>query len=250
MDRNLTEALLMAGSIILGIMLLSTFIYMMRVGGSVNKAYDQTQITHQTEAYNYQFEIYQRDDNTIMDMITLLNLAYSVNSDNNYDMNNSVSIVLDIGGKKFQIPKTLKGTSTTAEEFYNENTGVLSRNKVFNTATGSPMPIYDLLNKTFAELQILSLPDSTDFNSGDKISKTFMGSYVNYPDRPVGDPNFGKPEEGSYGTTYKYVFDCIDEKLQYNSVTGRVIYMEFKCKQNPDWELKSIIGRASYPDWD
>lgn len=84
--QNATQALLMAASVMLGVILLATLVYVLRMGGNVNKQYDETQLNYQTEGFNYQFEIYQRDDNTIMDMINLLNLAYSTNSANGYDV--------------------------------------------------------------------------------------------------------------------------------------------------------------------
>lgn len=248
--ENVSKALLIAGSIVLGLILLSTLLYMLRVGGSVNKAYDETQLSYQTQAFNYQFEIYQRDDNTIMDMVTLLNLAYSVNSDNNYDLNNSVAIVLNVGNKVFQIPKVLKNDSTTAEEFYNNNTDdPLSRNQVLyrpsSAVNGDNISIYDLVDKTIGELDI----SGTGLEGSDKLSKIHIGAYIYYPDLPANDSNAGKPVKGTNnGTTYKYIFNCDDNKLEYNKNTGRISKMVFECELNPNWELRVLPETP--PEWD
>ena len=69
----------------------------------------------------------------------------------------------------------------------------------------------------------------------------------------MGSPDFGKPEIGDNGTTYKYVFDCDDSAITYNKVTGKISKMEFNCVINPYWELGSFWGAAGYtnpPKWD
>ncbi len=243
--QNVSQALIIAGSVILGVILLATLVHVLRIGGSVNKAYDENQLNYQTEAFNYQYEIYQRDDNTIMDMVTLLNLAYSANSENNYDLNNSVTITIKIGDKTYRIPKDV---STNPETFYNNNTGALERNEVYETSSNKVMSVYDLLDKPLKDLNNLSFGTSSD-----KLSKVHIGEYIYYPDRKVGDADFGKPVLGNNGTTYKYVFDCNDSTITYNKITGRISKMEFVCKQNPYWELGSYYTLRSdntKPEWD
>lgn len=244
--QNVSQALIMAGSVILGVILLSTLVYVLRMGGSVNKAYDENQLNYQTEAFNYQYEVYQRDDNTIVDMVTLLNLAYSSNSENEYDLNSSVTISIKIGNKTYRIPKDI---SINTETFYNNNAGALERNQVYEVSENKIMSVYDLMDKPMKDLNILSFG-----NSSDKLSKIHIGEYVYYPDRKVGDENYGKPDIGSNGTTYKYVFDCDDSSITYNTLTGRITKMEFVCKQNPYWELGEFYtlkdNNSTKPEWD
>lgn len=236
--QNVSQALIIAGSVILGVILMATLVYVLRMGGSVNKAYDENQLNYQTEAFNYQYEVYQRDDNTIMDMVTLLNLAYSTNSENNYDLNNSITIILKIGNKTYRVPKDL---STTAEAFYNNNVKALARNQVYNVTDNTVMSVYDLINKPINQSGTENLGISgTGFTGSDKLSKIHIGEYVYYPDRKVDDAKFGEPEIGSNGTTYKYVFDCDDSTITYNPTTGRISRMEFVCKVNPYWELGGL----------
>ncbi len=243
--QNVSQALIIAGSVILGVILLATLVNVLRLGGSVNKAYDENQLNYQTEAFNYQYEVYQRDDNTIMDMVTLLNLAYSANSETNYDLNSSVTIVIKIGNKTYRIPKDI---STDVETFYNNNAGVLERNQVYEVSANEVRSVYDLLDKTLNELNNFSFGTSSD-----KLSKVHIGEYIYYPDRKVDDENFGKPVLGNNGTTYKYVFDCDDSTITYNKLTGRITKMEFVCKENPYWELGSyytLRADNKKPEWD
>ncbi len=250
--QNISQALLMVGSVILGVILMAALIYMLRVGGSVNKAYDETQLSYQTEAFNYQYEVYQRDDNSIMDIVTLFNLAFSANEDNGYSANNSIIIVVKVGNKTYQIPKDIN--TKNIDNFFNNNYGVLKRNQVYDTTGGSNavMSVYDLLDKSLKDLGISGIGTEKDWS--DKLSKIHMGKYVYYPERPVGDPDEGKPDIGVNGTTYKYIFDCNDNSVQYNKTTGRISKMEFECKINPYWELGSYYsldnGLTKAPEWD
>lgn len=238
MDKNLSEALLMAGTIVLGLLLMTAFINMMRAGGSVNKAYDETQIQYQINGFNYQFEIYQKDDNTILDMVNLLNLAYSVNNDNGYDINNCVTIEVNIGYKTFRIPRVTRDEVSDSIAFYDGNR-MLQRNMVYDTSGGGShglMSIYDLLDKTINDLNIGT------FTGTDKLTKIHLGEHVYYPDLPASDPNAGRPIKGTNGTTYKYVFECNNSELEYNTNTGRIQKMVFTCRVNPDWKM------GSFPD--
>lgn len=248
--QNVSKALIMAGSVILGVILLATLVYVLRMGGSVNKTYDETQLSYQTEGFNYQFEVYQRDDNNILDIVTLLNLAYSVNSENGYDANNSVIITITVGNKTYRIPKDI---STDIEVFHDNNYKALERNQIFDTAgsNGGVISIYDLLEKPFNELGISA--GIVGLDTKDKLSKIHIGHYVYYPNRKADDPNIGEPIVGNSGTTYKYIFDCNDDTIKYNKTTGKISQMEFVCKVNPYWELGpyyTTIGLPTAPEWD
>lgn len=252
--QNVSQALIIAGSVILGVILMATLVYVLRIGGSVNKAYDEKQQSYQTEAFNYQYEVYQRDDNNIIDMVTLLNLAYSANIENNYDVNNSVIIILKIGNKTYRTPKDI---STNSETFYNNNYKALERNQVYCVTDNKIMSVYDLINKPINQTGTETLGISgilgTEAVNPDKLSKIHIGKYVYYPDRKVSDSKRGEPEIGDSGTTYKYVFDCDDSSITYNKTTGKISKMEFECKINPYWELGNFYTEASLtaqPDWD
>lgn len=235
--QNISKALIMVGSVILGVILMATLVRVLKMGASVNESYDETQLSHQTQAFNYQYEVYQRDDNTILDMVTLFNLAYAANVEGGYNVSSSVIIIVKIGNKTYQIPKDL---STDAEAFYNANNGVIKRNQIFELTDGV-ISVYDLLEKNLTELGI------TTFSSGsDKLSKIHIGKFLYYADRVIDGVNPGDLVEGSNGTTYKYIFDCDDSAITYNKTSGRISKMEFECKLNPLWNLANKSGE----NWD
>ena len=106
--ENASKALIMVASVLIGIMLLSVMIYVFRAGAKVNEAYDNNQISNQLELYNSKFEYYDKDNNTIVDMITLANLAYDVNSECDYDVSSAVRIKIVVGNEEFIISNTDK----------------------------------------------------------------------------------------------------------------------------------------------
>lgn len=105
--ENAAKALMIAAGILLGIMLLSVMIYVFRQGAKVNQAYDNKQVSLQLELYNSQFEHYDRNNNNIMDVISLCNLAFDVNMDTDYDTQNTVEIEIQIDSDTYRIPNDI-----------------------------------------------------------------------------------------------------------------------------------------------
>ena len=126
--ENASKALLIVAGVMLGIMLLSVMIYVFRQGARVQETYDQKQITNQLELYNSRFEKFDKDNNNIIDIISLANLAFDVNKDTNYDPTLAVRIEIAVGGKTFVLPNTNQ---------------ITERNTILSD-TGSTMSIYDL----------------------------------------------------------------------------------------------------------
>ena len=135
--ENSSRALFIAAGVILGVLLLSIMIYVFRQGARVNEAYEQKQITNQLELYNARFEAYDRNNNNIMDIISLANLAYDTNSACGFDTSVAVAINLKIAGKTFKIPKTK-----------------LSGRNIIQNYSGNEISIYNLTELTFDQLGI------------------------------------------------------------------------------------------------
>lgn len=230
--QNVSKALIMVGSVILGVILMATLVHVLKMGASVNKTYDETQLSYQTQAFNYKYDVYQRDDNTIMDMINLFNLAYTAMTEGNYNVGNAVTIIVKIGNKTYRVPKDL---STDVEVFYNNNFRVLSRNQIYDATNNEVISIYDLLEKNLSELGISGI----GFSSSDKLSKIHIGKFAYYADKKIGNVAPGERLEDDNGTTYKYIFDCDDSSITYNKTSGRISKMEFECKLNPLWNVVS-----------
>ena len=76
--RNSYQFLMMAATVLVGIMLLSVFVYVFRAGAKASRSVDEKQMQDQLIAENAQFEFYNRPNNTVSDMISLINLVYNL----------------------------------------------------------------------------------------------------------------------------------------------------------------------------
>jgi hypothetical protein len=224
---NASKALIMAASILLGVMLFSVFVYVFRAGASLDETYDAAQNVRQLNLFNSYFEVYDKDDNTILDMITVANRAYSVNKDANYDETMAIKIVIEIGDKFYVIPN-IEPPKFKEEE---RNFG---RNKIFNgTADGNidgeSFSIYDLVEKSLEDLGVDKISNAGYYNKLDKLSTSLLGKTY-YKDAK------GNDAIRNNTTVYKYIFERSD--INYKESTGRIDYMKFKAVGNTkNWEL-------------
>lgn len=92
--ENATKALLMAGSILISIMVISFMVLLLRKGGQISSEYDSQISDQELAQFNSQFELYAKKDNTFFDIMTVSNLAWNVNKKNGYDPQNGVEIIL------------------------------------------------------------------------------------------------------------------------------------------------------------
>ena len=95
--ENASKALMMAGGVLIGIMVLSFMVFMLRKGGSMSAEYDSQISDNELAKFNSQFEFYDKDNNTFFDIITVSNLAYDINKINGWDENNCVKVQIVIG---------------------------------------------------------------------------------------------------------------------------------------------------------
>lgn len=210
---NAARALIMAASIILGVLLLSTLVYVFRAGASLDEAYDAAQNVRQLGLFNAKLGEYNRNDNTIADMISLANRVYNINADYNFDAKMSVKLVIKIGTSCFVIPDV-----EPIEDF--------NRNQIFKgnedgSVTGKPISIYDLVDLPLKDLEIGGIG-----NNEDKLSLTKLG-----PAKYINDNGEEKIKNNS--TIYKYIFECVD--IQHNAETGRTRSLKFNAIINPDY---------------
>ena len=204
--ENASKALLMAAGVLLGILLLSVMIYVFRQGARVQQTYDQKQITNQLELYNSKFEKYDRDNNNIMDVISLVNLAFDINKDTDYDSTHSVQIEVVIGGDKFVLPNTNQ---------------ITERNTILSD-TGSVMSIYDLaylpLEASAGEPNLKITPGSISGGFAEKSDKLTTT----------------KLHKGN--TIYKILFKVENSTdFQYHPENMRVSRIKLTAYCNPKW---------------
>ena len=89
--------------VLISILLVSFMVLMFRKGGRISSEYDSQQSANDLASFNSQFEAYDRNNNTILDVITVSNLAYDINKKNGFDAQNTVKVHIKIGSKKYEI---------------------------------------------------------------------------------------------------------------------------------------------------
>ena len=94
--ENSTKAFYMAAGALIGIMILTAFALVFSKGGQVLSTIDNKEISRQIEEYNAKLIIYNRNNNTIFDVVTACNLAYDINNQNIFDNHNCLKIDLQL----------------------------------------------------------------------------------------------------------------------------------------------------------
>ena len=95
--ENASKALMMAGGVLIGIMLASFMVMMLRRGGQLSAEYDTQIADNELVKFNSKFEVYAKENNTFFDVMTVLNLAWDINKRYDYDVNNGMSVVIKEG---------------------------------------------------------------------------------------------------------------------------------------------------------
>lgn len=96
--ENASKALLIAGGILIGIILLSLGAYLFSSAANFGMTYREEEAKQQIEAFNAKFEIYSGIQSlSIHDVITAANLANQNNTHNEYNTGNTgyISVFLD-----------------------------------------------------------------------------------------------------------------------------------------------------------
>lgn len=205
--ENASKALFIAVGVFLGIMLLTVMIYVFRQGASVNQSYDQKQISLQLELYNSRFEKFDRSNNTIIDVISLCNLAFDTNKECDFDKASAVQVEVKIGSKSYILPNTNK---------------INDRNKILDGTK---------------EITIYNLVDYTLNNGTDKLgigSGTIEGD-GDLPTDKLSNTKLVKTDTGTK-TIYKYLFKVAKtEDFEYNPHNNKVIKIKLTAYCNPEW---------------
>ena len=148
MEDNASNALVMAGGVLLAIMILSLIVFTFKTSADFAKSYEENVEKLNLQAFNNQFEIYNREDITIQDMITVANLAKDINIKNGLEDDSKspyyVQVLLYNGSKslekmsnseliKFMEDNTFKDSTVETQKYkckgieYNPDTNKVSK---------------------------------------------------------------------------------------------------------------------------
>lgn len=119
--ENASKALLMAGGVLIGIMVISFMVLVLRKAGKMSAQYDNQIANNELTKFNGQFEIYDKNDNNFFDVITVANLAYDINKKNGYDKQNSVTVEVKAGSETYYI---LPNSNLPKDHFLKNNQNI------------------------------------------------------------------------------------------------------------------------------
>jgi len=212
-----SKALYIAGATLIAILVLSMFVYMFMIGSRFAGNYEDRKKLEQVEQFNSKFEIYQKDENTntISDVITVANFAYSINQQNNhvyrtysYNRNGSVIVEVNILGVMFKI----EPTADMKKNYFFKCTSSIVGN---HSHSSGEVSFYDLMGKNIADMSILGS------SKEGKLS-----------DSTLIETEYGKSER-----VYRYYFNVGANDITYNNRTYQVESIRFLAVEN-----------TSYPD--
>lgn len=208
--ENASKALIIVATVLLGLLLITVFVRVFKAGASVNENYDQTQSTAQLKAYNAKFENYNVTDNTIFDLITVVNNAYSVNIMTDYEPTSAVKIEIDIPRNGiYKLPDDAKEAKD------------LVKNQILNSSS-KPVSLYSLLK---LEADGFTL-DKTHYGPV-KYTKKYFDYFGNYTE---------ESNVTEMVTVFRYYFKC--DEIQYHEASGKVKYMKFSINEDVEEPYK------------
>ena len=145
--ENATKALIMAGTVLISILLISFLVLFLRKGASASAEYHNAMSDAELAKFNSQFEVYDKENNTYFDVITVVNLAYSINKTNENDSQNQINVILldNYNHKTYNID------NSSPHSIYYTSAG-----------TNTKIDIYSLVN-TYTELK---WKDNSDHSQG------------------------------------------------------------------------------------
>jgi hypothetical protein len=212
--ENAIKAFYMAAGLLIALMVISAGVYVFRNGARLGATYESTVSTEQVSKFNSQFEVYGKKTNqtteaaqgysfvekgnTASDIITCANLAMSINSQNEYDMQNAVEVVVVIDSHtKYYVYPIENQPKNSFIKSLNLETA-----KTTSSFTGTnSLDFYEFL-KEYTQVRIVDV-SSTEYNSTSE-------------------------------TIYKYYFDVdadengvANQGLTYSDVTGKITKIVF-----------------------
>lgn len=106
--ENATKAIYMVAGVLIGILILTAFIFVFRKGGQMLETVDNKETNEAIAEYNSKLIIYNRTGenenyNTIFDAITAWNLAYDMNEQNLHDEKNCLEIDIEVNSSKYSL---------------------------------------------------------------------------------------------------------------------------------------------------
>ena len=96
MEENSTNALMIAAGVLISVMIISLAVYLFKSSADFAETYYADINSKTVQAFNNKFEIYNTDNVTIQDIITLANFARDTNISNGVENDKKNSIYIQV----------------------------------------------------------------------------------------------------------------------------------------------------------
>lgn len=216
--ENATKALIMAGSVLIALLIIGALLLMFNSLSSYQEVGTQNTREAQVIEFNNQYETYLRNNVRGSDMISLMNRIIDYNTrkgDDSAEKYQEMKIKItgiDVSNLKYESSdKEIVKSFYTQDDINNliEQTQDLEKKyqaKYITTLSTNISNVMDSKEKTAKLLQKSTISDS----KWEEI-KEDTAQYYQY-------------------TQFKRLyFNCETDKTEYNSGTGRIVYIEFTC---------------------
>lgn len=200
---NAVKAMYIAGGTLIAIMVMSVLVYMFRNGARLGHTYEQTQENLQVVKFNTQFDVYSKTTiqltsevdgysfvekgNTASDIISVANLALSVNKNNDYDEKNNLTMYVVCGSDTYAIYPTENQPTNR----FVKNMSLASTASTTSYTDANSLDFYDFLKK-YNEVRIVDITGTATSNPYTSTGETI---YKYYFDVNL-DENGSNPGEG------------------------------------------------------
>ncbi len=223
--ENASKALIMAGSVLIALMIIGLLVFMFSNLSNYQSSDTENKRESQVIEFNNQFETYARKDIRGSDMISLLNRVVDYNQRKTGATSQEQYQVMNI--KVMGIQKT---TSTILYADADKNLWFAGSEITQDTIQGVNKKVKDLEEKyqskyiTNLAKNISQVVDGADAQKVQKFLPKLIDTYGGL-EKVQNDTKIYY----QYSQFKRLYFDCDTNKTQYDSKTGRIIYMEFKC---------------------
>lgn len=204
--ENASKALLMTGSILIGIILLSLAVYIYNVMSDAKKMEASAFSEEQLVKYNMEFLSYDKSVMYGTDVITVLNKA--IDNNKRYDDDDSMYIDVAFILKDDVNAVTIDYTWNETTRKYDTETKKTKADKDgYNFVSGEKYSVFDNLNeiKNFLATSKHGTGIKKQKKSGDGYTITYTG----------------------FSDFKRMIFKCNSNKTKYNG-QGKICYMEFE----------------------
>lgn len=226
--ENISKALIIAGSTLIAIAIISSFVFIFRKGAGVNEKYDENQSQLSLENYNSKFEVYDKEDNSIVDVLTLINMIYDANSASDYAVYSAINLDIITSSNQILLNIPSEKNSDTSKR--------LKRNQVFYN--DNIISTFNLLDTSLKELNFANISSEEKLTESKLLSVSDESNFQNYQKRLY------KYTFSSNGLTY-YSFQ------NSNSLGGKVKSIELQFNVNDDYDsIKSIKIKKNSDGYD